>query len=89
MKTYNEFIEDMELNENALRTFGAVAVTAKVNNLYNQIVNIKHLRNETDDNFDNKLFKKLDLIAQQNRNIAVLVAGLDLTNGDKNEKRNG
>jgi hypothetical protein len=83
MKTYNEFIEDMELNENALRTFGAVAVTAKVNNLYNQIVNIKHLRNETDDNFDNKLFKKLDLIAQQNRNIAVLVAGLDLTNRDK------
>jgi hypothetical protein len=46
-------------------------------------VNIKHLRNETDDNFDNKLFKKLDLIAQQNRTIAVLVAGLDLTNGDK------
>ena len=89
MKTYNEFIDGIELKENALRTFGAVAVTAKVNNLYNQIVNIKHLRNETDDNFDNKLFKKLDLIAQQNRNIAVLVAGLDLTNGDKNEKRNG
>jgi hypothetical protein len=89
MKTYNEFIDGIELNENSLRTFGAVAVTAKVNNLYNQIVNIKHLRNETDDNFDNKLFKKLDLIAQQNRNIAVLVAGLDLTNGDKNEKRNG
>ena len=88
MKTYNEFIDGIELNENSLRTFGAVAVTAKVNNLYNQIVNIKHLRNETDDNFDNKLFKKLDLIAQQNRNIAVLVAGLDLTNGDKNEKRN-
>lgn len=83
MKTYNEFIDGIELNENSLRTFGAVAVTAKVNNLYNQIVNIKHLRNETDDNFDNKLFKKLDLIAQQNRNIAVLVAGLDLTNRDK------
>jgi hypothetical protein len=83
MKTYNEFIDGIELKENALRTFGAVAVTAKVNNLYNQIVNIKHLRNETDDNFDNKLFKKLDLIAQQNRNIAVLVAGLDLTNRDK------
>ena len=83
MKTYNEFIDGIELNENSLRTFGAVAVTAKVNNLYNQIVNIKHLRNETDDNFDNKLFKKLDLIAQQNRNIAVLIAGLDLTNGDK------
>ena len=89
MKTYNEFIDGIELNENSLRTFGAVAVTAKVNNLYNQIVNIKHLRNETDDNFDNKLFKKLDLIAEQNRTIAVLVAGLDLTNGDKNEKRNG
>ena len=83
MKTYNEFIDGIELNENSLRTFGAVAVTAKVNNLYNQIVNIKHLRNETDDNFDNKLFKKLDLIAEQNRTIAVLVAGLDLTNGDK------
>ena len=83
MKTYNEFIDGIELNENSLRTFGAVAVTAKVNNLYNQIVNIKHLRNETDDNFDNKLFKKLDLIAQQNRNIAVLVADLDLTNRDK------
>ena len=83
MKTYNEFIDGIELNENSLRTFGAVAVTAKVNNLYNQIVNIKHLRNETDDNFDNKLFKKLDLIAEQNRTIAVLVAGLNLTNGDK------
>ena len=83
MKTYNEFIDGIELNENSLRTFGAVAVTVKVNSLYNQIVNIKHLRNETDDNFDNKLFKKLDLIAQQNRTIAVLVAGLDLTNGDK------
>lgn len=83
MKTYNEFIENIELNENTLRTFGAVAVTAKVNSLYNQIVNIKHLRNETDDNFDNKLFKKLDLIAQQNKAIALLVAGLDLTNGDK------
>ena len=54
MKTYNEFIDGIELKENALRTFGAVAVTAKVNNLYNQIVNIKHLRNETDDNFDNR-----------------------------------
>lgn len=83
MKTYNEFIENIELNENTLRTFGAVAVTAKVNSLYNQIVNIKHLRNETDDNFDNKLFKKLDLIAQQNKAIALLVAGLELTNGDK------
>ena len=83
MKTYNEFTEDTNLNENALRTFGAVAVTVKVNSLYNQIVNIKHLRNETDDNFDNKLFKKLDLIAEQNRTIAVLVAGLNLTNGDK------
>jgi hypothetical protein len=83
VKTYNEFIENIELNENTLRTFGAVAVTAKVNSLYNQIVNIKHLRNETDDNFDNKLFKKLDLIAQQNKAIALLVAGLDLTNGDK------
>ena len=83
MKTYNEFIEHIELNENTLRTFGAVAVTAKVNSLYNQIVNIKHLRNETDDNFDNKLFKKLDLIAQQNKAIALLVAGLELTNGDK------
>ena len=81
MKTYNEFIENIELNENTLRTFGAVAVTAKVNSLYNQIVNIKHLRNETDDNFDNKLFKKLDLIAQQNKAIALLVAGLDLTTG--------
>jgi hypothetical protein len=83
MKTYNEFTEDMDLNEGTLRTFGAVAVTVKVNSLYKQIVNIKHLRNETDDNFDNKLFKKLDLIAEQNRTIAVLVAGLDLTNGDK------
>jgi hypothetical protein len=83
VKTYNEFTGDMDLNENTLRTFGAVAVTAKVNSLYNQIVNIKHLRNETDDNFDNKLFKKLDLIAEQNKAIALLVAGLDLTNGDK------
>jgi hypothetical protein len=83
MKTYNEFTEDMDLNEGTLRTFGAVAVTVKVNSLYNQIVNIKHLRNETDDNFDNKLFKKLDLIAEQNRTIAVLVAGLNLTSGDK------
>ena len=83
MKTFKGFVNDMDLNENALRTFGTVAVTAKINNLYSQVVSIKHLRNETDDNFDNKLFKKLDLIAQQNRTVAVLIAGLSLTNGDK------
>ena len=81
MKTYNEFTEDTNLNENALRTFGAVAVTVKVNSLYNQIVSLKHLRTDKDDQFADKLFRKLDLIAQQNRTIAILVAGLDLTTG--------
>ena len=84
MKTYNEFIDGIELNENSLRTFGAVAVTAKVNSLYNQIIQIKHLRTDKDKLFNDKLFKKIDLLAQQNRTVAVLIAGLDLTiEGDR------
>lgn len=81
MKTYYEFTEDTKLNENALRTFGAVAVTVKVNSLYNQILQIKYLRTDKEELFNDKLFKKIDLLAQQNRTLAVLIAGLNLTTG--------
>ena len=78
MKTFNEYIDD-DLQENALRSLSAVAITAKVNTLYNQIVSIKHLRQDKDEQFADKLFLKLDLLSQQTRYVAVLVAGLDLT----------
>lgn len=78
MKTFNQYSHEY-LQENALRTLSAVAITAKVNTLYNQILSIKHLRQDKDDLTTDKLFRKIDLLAQQNRNVAVLVAGLDLT----------
>ena len=78
MNTFNEYIDD-DLQENALRTSSAVVITAKVNTLYNQILSIKHLSKDKDDLTTDKLFRKIDLLAQQNRNVAVLVAGLDLT----------
>ena len=78
MKTFNEYIDD-DLQENVLRSVSAVAITAKVNTLYNQILSIKHSHFDKDDLTTDKLFRKIDLLAQQNRNLAVLVAGLDLT----------
>ena len=78
MKTFNQY-SDEYLQETTLRTLSAVAITAKVNTLYNQIVSIKHLRQDKDEQFADKLFLKLDLLSQQTRNVAVLVAGLDLT----------
>ena len=78
MKTFNQY-SDEYLQETTLRTLSAVAITAKVNTLYNQILSIKHLRQDKDDLTTDKLFRKIDLLAQQNRNVAVLVAGLDLT----------
>ena len=78
MKTFNQY-SDEYLQENVFRTLSAVAITAKVNTLYNQIVSIKNLRQDKDEQFADKLFRKIDLLAQQNRNVAVLVAGLDLT----------
>ena len=78
MKTFNQYSHEY-LQESALRSLSAVAITAKVNTLYNQILSIKHLRQDKDDLTTDKLFRKIDLLAQQNRNVAVLVAGLDLT----------
>lgn len=82
MKTFNEYIDD-DLQENALRTVSAVVITSKVNTLYSQILSIKHSHLDKDDLITDKLFRKIDLLAQQNRNIAVLVAGLDLTQSSR------
>ena len=78
MKTFNQY-SDEYLQETTLRTLSAVAITAKVNTLYNQIVSIKHSHFDKDDLTTDKLFRKIDLLAQQKSLFAVLVAGLDLT----------
>jgi hypothetical protein len=68
-ESYPEVIE-----ETTLRTMSAIALTARVRQLQNQITNIKIRSNEPQLSLMNKLFLKLDLISNQNFINSILIS---------------
>ena len=84
MRTFTDFIQlnnnsDPELypeviEETVLRTMSAIALTARVRQLQNQITNIKIRSNEPQLSLMNKLFLKLDLISNQNFINSILIS---------------
>ena len=84
MRFFNDFIQlnnnsDPEsypevIEEAALRTMSAIALTAKVRQLQNQITNIRIRSNEPQLSLMNKLFLKLDLISNQNSINSILIS---------------
>jgi hypothetical protein len=84
LRTFTDFIQlnndsDPELypeviEETALRTMSAIALTARVRQLQNQITNIKIRSNEPQLSLMNKLFLKLDLISNQNFINSILIS---------------
>ena len=84
MRTFTDFIQlnnnsDPELypeviEETVLRTMSAIALTARVRQLQNQITNIRIRSNEPQLSLMNKLFLKLDLISNQNSINSILIS---------------
>jgi hypothetical protein len=80
MKTFTDFIqlneppEPEQLDEETLRTWTSVALTAKVRSLQNQIINIKIRPNESLPSSMIKLFQKLDLMANQSFINSILIS---------------
>lgn len=84
MRTFTDFIQlnnnqDPELypeviEETTLRTMSAIALTARVRQLQNQITNIRIRSNEPQLSLMNKLFLKLDLISNQNFINSILIS---------------
>ena len=84
MRTFTDFIQlnndsDPELypeviEETTLRTMSAIALTARVRQLQNQITNIRIRSNEPQLSLMNKLFLKLDLISNQNSINSILIS---------------
>ena len=79
MKTFTDFIqlepsEPEQLDEVTLKTWTSVALTAKVKQLQNQIINIKIRTNEPLPSSMIKLFQKLDLMANQNLINSILIS---------------
>ena len=84
MRTFTDFIQlnnnsDPELypeviEETVLRTMSAIALTARVRQLQNQITNIRIRSNEPQLSLMNKLFLKLDLISNQNFINSILIS---------------
>ena len=80
MKTFTDFIQLNEppeleqLDEVTLKTFTSVALTAKVKQLQNQIINIKIRPNESLPSSMIKLFLKLDLLSNQNLINSILIS---------------
>jgi hypothetical protein len=84
LRTFTDFIQlnnnqDPELypeviEETTLRTMSAIALTARVRQLQNQITNIRIRSNEPQLSLMNKLFLKLDLISNQNFINSILIS---------------
>jgi hypothetical protein len=80
MRTFTDFIqlneppEPEQLDEVTLKTFTSVALTAKVKQLQNQIINIKIRPNEPLPSSMIKLFQKLDLMANQSFINSILIS---------------
>lgn len=80
MKTFTDFIqlneppEPEQLDEETLRTWTSVALTAKVRSLQNQIISIKIRPNESLPSSMIKLFQKLDFISNQNFINSILIS---------------
>ena len=84
MRTFTDFIQlnnnsDPELypeviEETVLITMSAIALTARVRQLQNQITNIRIRSNEPQLSLMNKLFLKLDLISNQNFINSILIS---------------
>ena len=79
MKTFTDFIqlepsEPEQLDEVTLKIWTSVALTAKVKQLQNQIINIKIRTNEPLPSSMIKLFLKLDLLSNQNLINSILIS---------------
>ena len=80
MKNFKEFIEEHDevITESPLRTAGAAAITMKINNLKNQIIQLKYQENDNLEHNLQRMSTKSDLIAQQNFWIGLLVSQINL-----------
>lgn len=80
MKRFTDFIHlpDQELLESPMRTAGAAALTLKINNLKNQIIQQKYQPSDDLEHNLQRVSLKLELVAQQNYFLGLLVSQINL-----------
>ena len=80
MKNFKEFIEENDevITESPLRTASAAAITMKINNLKNQIIQLRYQENDNLVHNLQRISTKSDLIAQQNAWIGLLISQINL-----------
>ncbi len=83
MKTYHEFSNDLvpideldTIDEGVMRTATSVALVAKIRSLYKQIKSTKFSKNDAPEVQLDKLFSKIDLLADQSIKLSYLIAQL-------------
>lgn len=81
MKRFTDYIQLNEdvLNETPMRTAGAAALILKINSLKNQIIQQRIQPNDNLEHNLERLNTKVDLLAQQNFTIGLLISQINLT----------
>ena len=81
MKRFTDYIQLNEdvLNETPMRTAGAAALILKINSLKNQIIQQRIQPNDNLEHNLERLNTKIDLLAQQNFTIGLLISQINLT----------
>jgi hypothetical protein len=81
MKTFKQHValqEKDSIEESVTRTGDANDLTLRISRFRNQIIAMKYLRTENHDQLMEKLFRKLDLLAEQNNALGSLTSYLFL-----------
>lgn len=80
MKRFTDYIQLNEdvLNETPMRTAGATALILKINSLKNQIIQQRIQPNDNLEHNLERLNTKVDLLAQQNFTIGLLISQINL-----------
>ncbi len=82
MKTFNEVREQQELDE-SWRTLGAGVLVMRIRGIGKKIKNIRFKSSSTTDENINELFKKIDLLAEQNNSVGYLTGQLGVMKDEK------
>ncbi len=82
MKTFTELREQQELDE-SWRTLGAGVLVLRIRNISKKIKHIQYKNNNTPEQNISDLFKKIDLLAEQNNSVGYLTGQLGVMKDEK------
>ncbi len=82
MKTFLELSEQQELDE-SWRNLAAGVLVIRIRGLSKKIKHIRYRRSNTHDENMTELFRKIDLLAEQNNGVAYLTGQLGVMRDEK------